>query len=77
MNELCFDANTFIKITDGADLDLVASVLQQFTTKFLYVENGKLYGVDDVTEVTPDHRLICYDGGFRLLHNDTNTTVCC
>ena len=77
MSKLCFDINTSINTEDGLSLKEIGAILQNFTLKFLYIKNGKLYGVNKVTDVKPSHRLVCYDGGFQLMCSDMRTTLYC
>lgn len=76
-NKLCFDINTSINTSNGLTLKELGAILQNFTSKFLYIKNEKLCGVDKVTDLQPDHRLICYDDGFQMLCSDMRTTVYC
>ena len=77
MSKLCFDINTSINTRDGITIKELGAILQNFTPKYLYIKNGKLHGVDKVTDLEPAHRLICYNGGFQLMCEDMRTTLYC
>lgn len=77
MNKLCFDINTSVSVSNGIDLKQLGAVMQNFTSKYLYVTNNQLYGVDELTELEPCHRLIRFDGCFQLIGKDMRTMLYC
>lgn len=68
---LSFDINTIINVPIGADMKKLGSILQNFTSKYLYVKNDQLYSVDNLHNINLRCRLIKFDECFQLLSNET------
>ena len=77
MSKVSFDINTLITTRDGISLNEIGVILQNFTSRFLYIKNDKLYSVEKVEQLKPDHRLIGYDDGFQLMSSDMRTMLHC
>lgn len=68
---------TNLSLKNGSNLIEVGSILQNFTNKYLYVKNNKLYGINKLDDIIPSHYLVGYDGGFQLLCKNMKTTLHC
>lgn len=77
MSGLCFDIDTEVSVSNGIDMKELGAILQNFTSKFLYVTGGQLYGVDNVKDINPCHRLIRFERCFQLICRDNQTMLYC
>ena len=84
MNKLTFDINVPVSISNGINLKQLGSLLQSFTTKYLYIINDKLYGIEilDYRVLRGDLKnkkfhLIGYDMCFELKSKDMRTMLYC
>jgi hypothetical protein len=77
MNKIRFNINTPITISDNTTLKEIGSILQQFTKDYLYVCNGVLKGVKNISDIKETYRLVGYDGCFQLIAEDMSTMLYC
>ena len=64
-----FDIQTKIFLPNEVDLKTIGAILQHFTSKYLYVSNGKLYGVNKVKDLDFSCKLVGFsEGCFELKH---------
>ena len=77
MNKVTFDISTSVTFQNGTTLQEMVSVLQNFTNKYLYIKNNKLYSVSSMSDLKSEYRLIGYDCGFQLMCPDMRTMIYC
>jgi hypothetical protein len=75
MSKITYDINTIITTENGVDLKTLGSILQQFTQDYLYIENNKLYSVNNLDEIKTGYKLSYYDGCF--CHTDGFSKMYC
>lgn len=76
MNKLTLNIDTPVTINTNINLSELASVLQNFTQSYLYVSNNRLYSIESIDQLQPNHRMVGYDGGFKLVNGDGSEIIC-
>ena len=77
MDKLNIEINTCVSIRNGATLNELGSILQNFTNKYLFIKNDELYSINDISELKSEYSLVKYDDGFMLLNKHTNELIYC